>query len=62
MEILAARDYLVRYASAQDVLEFAPDFEALKREDKFAVIVTAPGIVILCRASSPRRKEFRRIQ
>ncbi|MCU1294597.1 MAG: yddE [Bryobacterales bacterium] len=43
VEILAARDYLVRYATAQDVVELSPDLEALKQVDKFAVIVTAPG-------------------
>ena len=43
LEILAARDYLVRYQSAEDVLGLAPDMEALKRVNRFAVIVTAPG-------------------
>ena len=42
-EILAARDYLVRYQSPEDVLSLTPDMEALKRVDRFAVIVTAPG-------------------
>jgi PhzF family phenazine biosynthesis protein len=43
VEILAARDYLVRYQSEADVRALAPDMEALKHIDKFAVIVTAPG-------------------
>lgn len=44
VEILAARDYLVRYKTAADVLELSPDFKALaKIQDRFAVIVTAPG-------------------
>lgn len=43
-EVLAARDYLVRYATEADVRALTPDFEALKRVDKFAVIVTAPGV------------------
>jgi PhzF family phenazine biosynthesis protein len=43
VEILAARDYLVRYGSAEDVLELQPHIEALKAVDRFAVIVTAPG-------------------
>ena len=42
-EILAARDYLVRYSSADEVLGLTPDMEKLKETDKFAVIVTAPG-------------------
>ncbi len=43
LEVLAARDYLVRYATAEDVLALHPDLEALKSIDRFAVIVTAPG-------------------
>ncbi|MBV9268228.1 MAG: PhzF family phenazine biosynthesis protein, partial [Acidobacteriaceae bacterium] len=42
-EILAARDYLVRYSTVDEVLALKPDFEALKQIDRFAVIVTAPG-------------------
>lgn len=42
-QILAARDYLVRYRSAEEVLELSPDMEALKRIDRFAFIATAPG-------------------
>jgi predicted PhzF superfamily epimerase YddE/YHI9 len=43
VEVLAARDYLVRYRSADEVLSLRPDMEGLKRTDKFAIIVTAPG-------------------
>ena len=42
-EILAARDYLVRYGSAEEVRSLAPDMEALGKIDRFAFIVTAPG-------------------
>jgi PhzF family phenazine biosynthesis protein len=41
--ILGARDYLVRYNSADQVQSLTPDMEALKRIDRFGVIVTAPG-------------------
>ena len=44
IEVLAAHDYLVRYGSASEVLKLAPDMEGLKRTDKFAIIVTAPGV------------------
>lgn len=43
VEILAARDYLVRYHSEADVRSLDPDMEALKKIDRFAVIATAPG-------------------
>jgi PhzF family phenazine biosynthesis protein len=43
VEILAARDYLVRYRSEAEVRALAPDFAALKKLDRFAVIATAPG-------------------
>jgi PhzF family phenazine biosynthesis protein len=43
VEILAARDYLVRYHSESDVRALDPDMEALKHIDRFAVIATAPG-------------------
>lgn len=43
VEILAARDYLVRYKSAEEVRSLHPNMEALKRIDRFAFIVTAPG-------------------
>ncbi len=42
-EILAARDFLVRYDSADEVRALAPDMDALKRIDGFGFIVTAPG-------------------
>jgi predicted PhzF superfamily epimerase YddE/YHI9 len=43
VEVLAARDYLVRYATAQEVLALTPNFQDLATVDRFAVIVTAPG-------------------
>jgi PhzF family phenazine biosynthesis protein len=43
VEILAARDYLIRYETAEQVLALAPDMETLKQIDRFAFIVTAPG-------------------
>lgn len=43
LEILAARDYLVRYRSEAEVRALSPDFAALKKIDRFAVIATAPG-------------------
>jgi PhzF family phenazine biosynthesis protein len=42
-EILAAHDYLVRYESEKEVRALSPDMEALKKMDRFAFIVTAPG-------------------
>lgn len=42
-EILAARDYMVCYASEEEVQALSPDMEALKKLDRFACIVTAPG-------------------
>lgn len=41
-EILAARDFLATYGSADEVRALKPDFAALARLDR-AVIVTAPG-------------------
>ncbi len=41
--VLGARDYLVVYASEEDVLALAPDMGLLAQVDRFAVIVTAPG-------------------
>src|SRR6185437_6420139 len=41
--LLAARDYLAVYDSAEEVAELAPDFAAIAALDRFAVIVTAPG-------------------
>lgn len=43
LEVLGARDYLVRYATEEQVRGLSPDMEALKIVDRFAVIVTAPG-------------------
>jgi predicted PhzF superfamily epimerase YddE/YHI9 len=43
LEILAARDYLVRYASETEVRALSPDMTALRSIDRFAVIATAPG-------------------
>ena len=41
--VLAARDYLAVYERSEDVAALAPDFAALARLDRFAVIATAPG-------------------
>jgi PhzF family phenazine biosynthesis protein len=41
--LLAARDYLAVYDSADDIAALTPDFAALAALDRFAVIVTAPG-------------------
>jgi PhzF family phenazine biosynthesis protein len=41
--VLGARDYLVVYDRAEEVAGLRPDMERLKRVDRFAVIVTAPG-------------------
>ena len=41
--LLAARDYLAVYETADDIAGLAPDFAALAALDRFAVIVTAPG-------------------
>lgn len=43
VEILAARDYLIRYETAEQVRALTPDMEMLKAIDRFAFIVTAPG-------------------
>lgn len=43
VEILAARDYLIRYASEKEVAQLSPDLYALSRIDRFAFIATAPG-------------------
>ena len=43
LEILAARDYLIRYETADQVRALAPNMEILKQIDRFAFIVTAPG-------------------
>jgi PhzF family phenazine biosynthesis protein len=41
--VLAARDYLVVYASEGEVRKLEPKMQLLAEVDKFAVIVTAPG-------------------
>jgi PhzF family phenazine biosynthesis protein len=41
--LLAARDYLAFYASADEIASLNPDFPAIAALDRFAVIVTAPG-------------------
>jgi PhzF family phenazine biosynthesis protein len=43
LQILAARDYLVRYRSEAQVRAIKPDMTALSKIDRFAVIITAPG-------------------
>lgn len=43
VEILAARDYVIRYETADQVRSLTPDMEALKKVDRFGFIVTAPG-------------------
>ncbi len=43
VEVLAARDYLVRYGSQAELARLTPDFGRLEKVDKFAVIATAPG-------------------
>jgi predicted PhzF superfamily epimerase YddE/YHI9 len=43
LELLAARDYVAVFASADDVRGLAPDMGRLRGLDKKAVIATAPG-------------------
>jgi PhzF family phenazine biosynthesis protein len=43
VEILAARDYVIRYESADQVRSLKPNMEALREVDRFGFIVTAPG-------------------
>ncbi len=43
VEVLAARDYLAVFASADEVRALRPDMAALAALDRFAVIATAPG-------------------
>ena len=43
VEVRGARDYLVVYASEQDVRELAPDMARLARIDRMGVIATAPA-------------------
>ena len=42
-EVLAARDYMVVYETAEQVRALKPDMARLTEVDRFAVIVTAPG-------------------
>lgn len=44
VRVLAARDYLAVYEHAEDVAGLDPDLAAVARLDRFAVIVTAPGV------------------
>jgi len=41
--VLASRDYMAVYASAADVASLKPDFGAIAKLDRMAVIATAPG-------------------
>jgi predicted PhzF superfamily epimerase YddE/YHI9 len=43
VEVLAARDYLVVYASEEEVRNLRPNLNGLMDVDRFAVIVTAKG-------------------
>ena len=43
VETLAARDYLLVYATPREVQALSPDMQALKKVDRFAFIATAPG-------------------
>ncbi len=54
--LLAARDYLAVYDSADDIAGLKPDFAAVAALDRFAVIVTAPatgGIDFVSRFFAP---------
>jgi PhzF family phenazine biosynthesis protein len=42
-KVLASNDYLVIYATEEEVRAIQPDMDALMPIDRFAVIVTAPG-------------------
>jgi PhzF family phenazine biosynthesis protein len=44
--VLTARDYLVVYRDEEQVRELRPDLAGLQRVDRFAVIVTAPGLQV----------------
>ena len=57
LEILAARDYLVRYGSEAEVAALKPDMARLAQVDKFAVIATAPGDIadFVCRFFAPAK-------
>jgi len=41
--VLSARDYLAVYESADEIRALTPDFAAIARLDRFAIIATAPG-------------------
>jgi PhzF family phenazine biosynthesis protein len=43
LEVLAARDYLVRFATAAEVRNLAPLMSELRHANRFAVIATAPA-------------------
>ena len=43
LQVMAARDYLVTYASEAEVRALAPDMRELKKMDRFGIIATAPG-------------------
>jgi PhzF family phenazine biosynthesis protein len=43
VQVLGSRDYMAVYESAADVASLKPDFGAIARLDRMAVIVTAPG-------------------
>jgi PhzF family phenazine biosynthesis protein len=57
VEILAARDYLVRFETEAEVAALRPDMTLLAQVDKFAVIVTAPGEKsdFVCRFFAPSK-------
>src|SRR5438105_3077532 len=42
-DVLAARDYLVRYSTVEEVRSLKPNMEVLSSLDRFAVIATARG-------------------
>jgi len=46
LEILGSQDYLVVYASEEDVRSLRPNMDILSTMDRFAVIVTAPGSTV----------------
>jgi PhzF family phenazine biosynthesis protein len=43
IKVLASRDYMAVYQSAADVAALKPDFGAIAKLDRMAVIATAPG-------------------
>src|SRR5690348_3163809 len=43
VEVLGSRDYMAVYESAADVAALKPDFGAIAKLDRMAVIATAPG-------------------